>query len=57
MSERDELISAFAAGDMGEVEFTERALELGMELSEINEAINEVRAEQADDFFDDEDLP
>lgn len=42
---RDELIDAIWAGDMGEVEFTEVALDQGLSLDEINQVLNDVREE------------
>jgi len=42
---KDELLDAIAAGDMGEVEFMELALEIGMDLPEIEQAMHEARGE------------
>lgn len=42
---RDQLIDALWAGDVGEVEFAELALELGMEAHEIGQVMSEVREE------------
>ena len=46
MSERtQELIEAFEAGDMGDVEFVELALEYGMDLTIIDEVLARVKAD------------
>lgn len=42
---RKELIAAFWGGGIGEVEFAEVGLDLGMTLAEIGEVLAEVRAE------------
>jgi hypothetical protein len=39
---RDELIEAFEAGDMGDVEFVELALDAGMDLDAINDVLARV---------------
>ena len=41
----DELMAAFEAGDMGEVEFFELALEAGMEIGEIGIALYAAKEE------------
>ena len=41
---RDELIDAFEMGDMGDVEFTELALEAGMTIDEISIVLAKVKA-------------
>ena len=46
-AKRSALIDAFHAGDMGEVEFTEEALDLNFSLEEISELLTEVRDEEA----------
>lgn len=46
-AKRSELIDAFHAGDMGDVEFTEEALALNFSLEEISELLAEVRDEEA----------
>lgn len=42
---RNQLIDALWAGDVGEVEFAELALGLGMEAHEIGQVMSEVREE------------
>lgn len=42
---REQLIDAFLAGDIGEVEFAELAFELGMEAHEIGQVMSDVREE------------
>ncbi len=39
--ERDELLAAFESGDMGRVEFFELALDAGMSLPEIEQALTQ----------------
>jgi hypothetical protein len=39
------LVDALWGGEIGEVEFTETALDLGASLERINQVLNEVRAE------------
>lgn len=39
---RDEIIEAFEAGDMGEVEFFELALDAGMSLKEVGAVLQRV---------------
>lgn len=41
----DDLVDALWSGDVGEVEFTEVALELGARLDRINQALTDVREE------------
>ena len=38
---RDELIAAYEAGDMGRVEFFELALDAGLSLAEIEQALTQ----------------
>ena len=42
---RDELIDGYWAGDFGDVEFAELALDAGMEVHEIGQIMSEVREE------------
>ena len=42
---RDELIEAFEMGDMGDVEFMERALETDMSIEDIGAVMSRVREE------------
>lgn len=42
---RDQLIDAYWAGDMGDVEFTEVGLGIGMPLEEISQVMSDVRDE------------
>lgn len=44
--DKDELIEAFEAGDMGEVEFFELAQDLGMDLKEIGKIMRMVAAHE-----------
>jgi hypothetical protein len=46
---RDQLIDAYWAGDMGDVEFAELALGLGMEAHEIGQVMSDVRTEDGID--------
>jgi hypothetical protein len=43
--DREEIIDAYWAGDMGDVEFAELALEAGMEAHEVSQVMNDVREE------------
>jgi hypothetical protein len=46
---REQLIDAIWSGDMGEVEFTEVALDQGLSLAEINAVLIDIRAEDGVD--------
>ena len=48
---REELVEAFWNGEVGEVEFAELALALGISLAEIGQVIAAVRAEDDVDAF------
>lgn len=43
--ERGALIDGLWAGDLGEVEFTELALEAGMSIEEIGQTLSDIREE------------
>jgi hypothetical protein len=45
INRRDELIDALWAGDIGEVEFAELGIELGMEAHELAQVMSDVREE------------
>lgn len=44
-TQREILIDGFWAGEFGEVEFTELALDAGMSIDEINQVLSDVREE------------
>lgn len=45
MERCEELIAAYEAGDMGDVEFVELALEAGMDLQVIDDTLERARGE------------